>query len=56
MTDVQTIKQNLTGKAQQVIGAVEKKMGHPVKGTITQIKGNANVAISEAKSNIQNSK
>lgn len=49
MATIQTLKQNLKGQTQQVVGAIEKKMGHPVKGTINQLKGKTNVAISDMK-------
>jgi uncharacterized protein YjbJ (UPF0337 family) len=52
MTHLQNVGQAVKGKTQQVIGTVQKKMGYPVKGTINQIKGKANVAIADVKSEI----
>lgn len=52
MATVGTVKQNVKGQVQQAVGAVEKKLGHPVKGTIDQLKGKTNVAVSEVKSKL----
>jgi hypothetical protein len=56
MTNIQNTGQNIKGVAQQAIGAVEKKLGHPVQGTIDQIKGRANVVAAQVKTKIQESK
>jgi uncharacterized protein YjbJ (UPF0337 family) len=53
MTSVQTVGQNIKGNVQQAVGAVEKKLGHPVQGTMDQLKGKANVAVSNLKSEMQ---
>lgn len=53
MATAQTLKQNVKGQVQQVVGAVEKKMGRPVRGTVTQLKGKTNVAASQIKSKLQ---
>jgi uncharacterized protein YjbJ (UPF0337 family) len=50
------VGQHVKGKAQQAVGAIQKKVGYPVQGTINQIKGTANVAVAEAKSKLENSK
>lgn len=54
--NMQIAKQHITGKVQQVVGTVEKKMGKPVQGTITSIKGNANVAVSKVRAKIEDTK
>lgn len=49
-------KQHITGKVQQVVGAVEKKTGHPIQGAISETKGKANVGISKLRAKIEESK
>ena len=56
MSTVQTTAQGVKGSVQQVVGTIEKKLGHPVEGTIDQLKGKANVAVSDLKKEVEDSK
>jgi uncharacterized protein YjbJ (UPF0337 family) len=56
MVNIQNSQQHIKGVAQQAIGTVEKKLGHPIQGTVDQIKGKVNVVAAEIKSTIQKSK